>query len=562
LPVVFALLAAACAVLALVVAVQGGLETRIAGVRVSSRSWERPAAAALAFAIAWLVTAQRRLVGVRDRAALAFDRAPLAIAVVAALWAAYASVACGTFAAGGADSYGYISQAELFARGQLTEPIEIARTFTWPDAPATLQPLGFTMGTTSAELAPTYPPGLPLLMAPLTRVHRNAIFLVVPIGAVALVLITFGLGRALGQPLAGAGAAALVAMSPTFLFQAIQPMSDVPAAACWLGALLAVSRPTTFRAFVAGVLSGLAILIRPNLAPLVAFPLFLLIAERKTRWRGSVIFLACVAIAVAVLMVIQDARFGSPLASGYGKVEDLFALSNIAPNLARYPRWLTESHTVFIWLWLAAPVWIVRQDRDTARLAWTAYLFSFAVWAAYLPYVFFQPHEWFYTRFLLPAIPVMLSFGLILVSAAAGRLPPAWRPAIVAVAVVALLVFFRGVTTERRILDLRTVERKYPDVGRYVREHLPPTAIVMARQHSGSLRYYAGRRTLRWDLLDRASLDRALSGIRAGGFEPFAVLDRDELDEFRERFESASPGSTSTMIPIAVLDRTGVYGFR
>jgi hypothetical protein len=554
----------ACAALAVVVVIQGGLETTIAGVRVRSRSWERPAAAALVFAVAWLVTVRHRAARVYDRATAAFPghRAPSAIAIVAALWAGYASVAFGTFAAGGADSYGYVSQAELFARGKMTEPLAIARTFTWPDVPTTLQPLGFTAGPTRAEIAPTYPPGLPLLMAPLTRLHRDAIFYVVPIGAFALVLITFALGRAMGQPLAGAGAAALVATSPTFLFQAIQPMSDVPAAACWLGALVAAARASTRRAFAAGALSAVAILIRPNLAPLAAFPLALLVTGGKTRLRLAAIFTACVTAGVVVLMIIQDARFGSPLTSGYGKWQDLFAFSNIGPNLERYPRWLTESHTVFIWLWVAAPLWIVGQERDVARSGWTAYLFALAVWAAYLPYVYFQPHEWFYTRFLLPAIPVMLLFGVIVVSGAAGRLAPSWRRAIVAAAVVVVLVFLRGVSSERGILNLRVAERKYPDVGHYVRDHLPPTAIIMARQHSGSLRYYSGRQTVRWDLLDRAALDRALAGIRAGGFEPFAVLDAEELIEFRERFESAKPGSTSAMVPIATLDRTGVYAFR
>jgi hypothetical protein len=564
LPVVLGVLAGACAALALAVAAYGGLETRIAGVRVSSRSWERPAAIALVFGVAWLVTIRRRLAAGLDRASAALpgQHGPLAVAVLAALWAGYASVAFGTFAAGGADSYGYISQADLLSRGQLTERIDIANTFTWPHVPMTLTPLGFTPGPARAEMAPTYPPGLPLLMAPLTRLHANAVFIVVPVCAIAVVLITFALGRVLGQPLAGAGAAALVAMSPTFLFQAIQPMSDVPATAFWLGALLAAARAGSSRAAVAGVLTAAAILIRPNLAPLTVFPLSLLIPGGRTGLRRAAVFGACVAAGVAVLLFVQNARYGSPLSSGYGKLEDLFAFSNIGPNLKRYPRWLTESHTAFIWLWLAAPVWIRRQEPPTARIAWTAYSFSFAVWAAYLPYVFFQPYEWFYTRFLLPALPVMLLFGVILLAAAAGRLAPGWRPAIVAAALVGLIVFFHNVSDERGILNLRNVERKYPDVGRYVRDHLPADAFVMARQHSGSLRYYSGRRTLRWDVLDSASLDRALAGMRAGGYQPFAVLDADELIEFRDRFEAAKPGSTAGMFPIATLDRTGVYAFR
>ena len=41
--------------------------------------------------------------------------------VLAVLWTAAAAFGFGTYAAGGADSFGYISQAELLAHGRLTE---------------------------------------------------------------------------------------------------------------------------------------------------------------------------------------------------------------------------------------------------------------------------------------------------------------------------------------------------------------------------------------------------------------------------------------------------------
>src|SRR5688500_14739166 len=167
------------------VAVTGGIDTSIAGIPVRSRSWERPAAIAsvLAVVVIWIF---------RDRALalaslLSTRRIRIPLAVIAAGWVGVAALTYGTFAAGGADSYGYVSQAELFAAGRLTQPLPRFRGFTWADVPSTLTPLGYTLGPSRTTLSPTYPPGLPLLMAPFAALHARAVFLLVPLCAVAAV---------------------------------------------------------------------------------------------------------------------------------------------------------------------------------------------------------------------------------------------------------------------------------------------------------------------------------------------------------------------------------------
>ena len=107
-------------------------------------------------------------------------------------------------------------------------------------------------------MAPLYPPGLPLLMAAFGAVSEPAIFLVVPLFGVLAVWCTYRLGASLGQPLAGGLAAVFLSVSPTFLYQLMQPMGDIPAAACWLAALIAASRQTQLSAGGAGVLTALA----------------------------------------------------------------------------------------------------------------------------------------------------------------------------------------------------------------------------------------------------------------------------------------------------------------
>jgi hypothetical protein len=109
--------------------------------------------------------------------------------------------------------------------------------------------------------------------------------------------------------------------------------------------------------------------------------------------------------------------------------------------------------------------------------------------------------------------------------------------------------------------EIRRQEQKYPRAGAFVRDRLPATAFVLALQHSGSIRYYAGRPTLRWDLLAADSLDETLGILRAQGMEPFLVVDAGEDDDFRRRFDRAGQHAARALVPLAVLGDARVYGF-
>jgi hypothetical protein len=356
------LLAGVVAVFAAFVAATGGIDTRIAGIAVRSRSWERPATVAVVLALAGLYAVRqtlRHLVPLATRAVV-----PMLVA-----WAMFAALWFGTYAAGGADSFGYLSQAQLFAQGRLTGTMPRHEGFDWPDVPATLTPLAYTRNAVPDVLVPVYPPGLSLMMAPLTLLHRNAVFLLVPLCAALTVWLTVVLGREMTEPAAGVLGALLVAASPTFLLQAAQPMSDVPVAALWLSALVLARRPSTAAAILAGVVSSLAILVRPNLAPLLLLVAAACATVRPAPfdrsagasspahlpWTRAIWLLLAAMPGVVALGAIQAVRYGSPLGSGYGTFDYLFGLSNVAPNLARYPRWMTETHTPLIWLWLLDP---------------------------------------------------------------------------------------------------------------------------------------------------------------------------------------------------------------
>jgi 4-amino-4-deoxy-L-arabinose transferase-like glycosyltransferase len=568
------LLAVTAAAAALTVAVwwTGGFSVRIAGVQVRSRSWVRPAIVALAGAVLIIGLERVRVAGWLARAWNAAESQRVAgpMAALAMAWTLAAGIVFGTYAAGGADSYGYIGQAGLLVHGRLTDTVPLRPSFTWPDVEMTLTPLGFNRGRSPGVIAPRYPPGFPLLLAPLTLLPETAIYMLVPVLGVLAVWATYRLGVRLGDPLAGALAAAVLSLSPTFLFQVVQPMSDVPAAACWLWALLAAANGSRGGAAAAGALASIAIMIRPNLAPLAAL-VFVPVAFGGTQARAqrAMLFAAALVPGLIALGWIQNVRYGSPLASGYGTLEDGFAFAYLAPNLARYPRWLTETHTWFIWLSLLAPFWIARRacpERSRRAcperlLAWTAVALALAVWAAYLPYVYFQPDEWFYTRFLLPAMPIMLLFAVAVSLWMLRELPTSLRAAVTTGLLLALLATQLQVARTRGVFEIRLQEWKYPLAGAFVREKLPSTAFILAGQHSGSVRYYANRPTLRWDVLAPGQLDRVVAALRAEGFEPFVVVDGGEDEAFRRRFGDAGQQAVRGMTPLAALGDAHVYGF-
>jgi hypothetical protein len=554
---------AATSVYALVVWATGGYRLVVAGIRLSSHSWQRPALVASAGILILAVAFRAQLAAALRRGTVLIDSAQFArwLVAPAAVWALAAGVGFGTFANGGSDSYGYVSQARLFAHGRLTDTIPVSRDYRWPDVEYTLTPLGYTKGQSPGVIAPTYPPGLPLLFVPFAAFSEKAIYWVVPIFGALLIWMTYRFGVLIGDGSAGALAAVFVALSPTFLYQVVQPMSDVPCAVCWLAALLAASRGSIAGSAGAGALCSLAILIRPNLAPLALLVVLPAVGSGKARRvQAALSFLSALAPGLILLGWIQQVRYGSPLGSGYGAASDVFSMEFVVPNLARYPRWITESHTPFIWLSIAAPFWIARRASNP-WLSWTGLGLCVGVWAAYLPYIFFQPNEWFYTRFLLPAIPIMIVFAAACALVVIRRVPP-WGLLAFATLTAGVGVASLRFADRNGAFDIRNQESKYPLAGEFVRTRGPSNAFVLAAQHSGSIRYYAGRPTLRWDRLSPTRLDQALASFRAQGYEPILVIDGGEYDAFRERFEATGQQAMHQLTPLAVLGDARVFAFR
>jgi Dolichyl-phosphate-mannose-protein mannosyltransferase len=186
-----------------------------------------------------------------------------AIAATAAVATLAIGIHFGAFAAGGADSYGYVSQALLWAEGRLVvkEPLAALHPLLAPAA----VPLGYQL-TGSDTSVSIYPPGLPVLMAAAFRIGGEyALYLVVPLLGALTVWLTYVLGRRVGDWRTGLLASVAVSCSPIFVLQLLMPMSDVPSAALWLAALVVSLSNISGAAFLAGLIGSLAVLTRPDM---------------------------------------------------------------------------------------------------------------------------------------------------------------------------------------------------------------------------------------------------------------------------------------------------------
>jgi hypothetical protein len=529
---VVAALLAAWAIAALVT---GGVRLQLAGVVASSRNPLRPAiVAVLLAAAAWRLDSRSTAATASRLLRLLSGVRPL-IVPLAAAGLLMLGVAFGGRAAIAADVSGYLSQSILWTRGHLRIEQPFVSVTPWPNADWTFTPLGYRPAE-NHTLVPTYAPGLPLLMAGARFVSACAPYYIVPICGALLVLLSARLGhRLFGRTTAVAGAV-LVAASPVVLIWTLSPMSDVPVAMFWIAALVASDRGTLPGAAAAGALSGAAIVIRPNLAPLALFPV-LLTAMRGGTPRAVIVRAVAFAAAVAPFAIfvgtVHNALYGSPLTSGYGDASSIYSTRHLGANLARYPLWWWQAHGVVGWLFLMA---IFRpRTADTRRRV--IVLVSFAA-AVALSYMFYLPFEhWLFLRFMLPALPIVLLLSadaVVWMSSRLGPVAAAWL-----VIVVAALTMMTGLHRARwdGFFATAAADQRYADAALYIDSIAPPAAVVLAMQHSGSVRFYSGRLTLRYDVLDPAWLDRAIATLASLGFSTFALLEKEEEDIFRTRFK-------------------------
>lgn len=572
----------ASASLAVFVAASGGFRLAAGWLKLSIRSpwlaaWTAVALAGLAMALA-----PRSARAHTGRVAAAIERRASWLAAAIALLTLAVGYFAGSVVPSGADASGYLSQAALWRRGDLRLREPAILDAPWPEPAWTYSPLGYRPGETAGELVPTYPPGLPLQYAAATAVGGEAgTRALLPVLGALGVFLLFVLGRRVAGGLTGLAAATFLASSPAWLVQLVQPMSDVPVTTWWLLVVLLACARSSPAAFGSGLAAGVALLTRPNLVPLLAVVVTVLVWPRRASalplhhaasprtWTRTACFAAGLLPAAAVLAWFNASLYGAPWRSGYGEASSLFSLSNVTANARLYGGWLLEVHSLLLAL---ALVGVIALLRDAPSGRWRASGLggtAVVVVSCYLPYAPFE--NWTYLRFLLPAIAALSVLAAVSAARAASTVPT--------LGPVMLLLVLAGVAgdaaataRERGVFSLASREQRYATAAAWVRTNAPPDTPLLAAQHSGSLRFLTGRTVIRWDLLDRgrspaatsdpssapvAWLDIAWRGHDAEPPSPnsaWLIVDAEEEQDFRRRFADVSELGRLDWPPAAASD--------
>ena len=421
--------------------------------------------------------------------------------------------------AGGADSSGYLNEARMIAAGRTSIPIRLLSVLHLPSEYSYIfTPLGFGPSKRQpGRMVPTYPPGLPAHFAIAGAIGgwSQAPFLMPLIAGLVSLALMFVLSRQFGlnRWLSGA-AAAILAVCPVFLFMTAQPMSDVFATVWTLAAIVAAiasERKPAFAA-LAGAAFGVSVCVRPSnlLAALaIAFAL---------RWRPSRLAIAVassIPFAIA-LMAWNYALYGNPIITGYGEVGGLLAWGNARIRVGHYAYWLFAQLTPLVF-----PGGLLAGfDRRTDPFRRAVLIFWFIPFFVF--YIFYGPYEtWWYTRFLLPAIPPLIIGFLLMIRNVRVRIA----------AFLVIVVLYVAVRQDRKPLKPLNVGKEesiYPEIAARFGPKLPRDAIIMSGLFSGSFLYYLDRDTVRYDQLDNDRFQWLRAYAANANLHWYAVLPQHE----------------------------------
>jgi hypothetical protein len=388
-------------------------------------------------------------------------------------------------------------------------------------------------------------------------------YVVIPLLGALTVLLAHRLGTQFWSRGVGVASAALMASSATFLYMLLNPMSDVAVSAFFLAGLVAALSQRRSRAFWTGAAVSMAIFVRPNLVPIGAVFLAMIVvraAAGEDRRRAFAAFALGGLPLVLAVAAVNTHLYGAPWKTGYGSLEVFYAWSYLAQNIVQYGSALLRTETPIV-LFAAAPLFLLRRIPAERRRA-LVFLAAFAA-AVWISYLFYTPYDaWWYLRFLLPAFPPMLVLSAAGVVVVTERLGGARTGAalalLIAIATAALRI---GVVREEGVLRLRQTGVVYLSVADYVRTSLPANAVLLSVEHSGSLRHYTGRLTMRWDWLAPEWWPKAIEEMVRRGYRPYVVLGYDD-GQFRTRFglgdEETAPGTVvagmDTPEPVRIYD--------
>jgi hypothetical protein len=321
-------------------------------------------------------------------------------------------------------------------------------------------------------------------------------------------------------------------------------MSDVPVTMWWLSSIALLFDSSISASLAAGSAASFAILTRPNTVPLLlAVVLFVLLGPETTASKSRrAIVVVLAALPGALVTAWANATFfGSPLQSGYGPLGEIYDRSRIAAMGWRYVREMWGIYTPLVFA--AFVVW----PRRLRRLIWTACAFTLILFGLYASYSVFD------LRFLLPATTLLIvASTAALARVVAPRCSVTVRAVLYGMAAMLVCLAFVHRATHDDVFRLKEIyARRFERPVREARLSPPTTTAIFTIVESGSIRYYGGYTTLRFDWVPETGLDAAVRYFESRHYSVYFAGAADELSQFRSRFADSVIVRAMPLLPVS-----------
>jgi len=417
---------------------------------------------------------------------------------------------------------------------------------------------GYCLILDGGRYPPRYPPGFSLLLAPamwLTGGRHGTGIWVVLASALGGIAAVWGLGLVTGGAASAVAASLLLALASLDVRWSRAVMSDVPTATATgllaLGGLLCLRRDARPRVWLAlGAAVGLAALLRSTCA-LLALPLGAAVVVQGGVGRATagrlLAFAAGVAAGVLPTALYGLVRFGSPFASGYDywvhaaffgwtNLVDRPAGGGTEGNLFFYMRLLAGGGSLYPWpvaLLTALGLVLGFRRPGPARL-----LAALTVGTVLVLLAVYLPFFWQWDRFLLPALPLVVSLAAVPV----GSESPPWLRYSSTV-LVAIALVGSGMAPGA----FGPPDRPLGEVAalRAIAERVEPDAVLIA--HSNLLlvsRLFHDRTTRLWVPVDRCEHRALIRDLKLKPYEPASTPQSWVWDVMNAPFDSTAAEAT------------------
>lgn len=433
--------------------------------------------------------------------------------------------------AGGSDSSGYSNIARLIASGKLHEKQRIVEGISAPEiSKYAYIPLGFAPSS-NEEMIPTYPFGLPIIVALTSFVTGLAAapHIVMWLHAIGSLILIYNFAFLLNlEKLLAVIATVLLAINPLFVSYSTQLMSDMPSL-FWCGLAIFAALKTQEKvnwAIIAGAAVGVAVMIRPvNI--LIFIPLLIALGKN---WR-SLIYCGLAGLPfAATLLILNHVLYGKFITTGYGDFSEFFSPEFIPLSIKSYARYLILELTPFLLLGVGIFMPKIWRQNQRVVVVITAWIASFSIF--YSCY-YFTHETWGYMRFLLPIFPAII-LAMILTAQNIHESFPQFRRVI--------LIFFLtfSFSWQASVLERLPVitdqDESYFKSINLVKDILPENSIFVAIQTSGALLNYTNFPIIRYDAMDRKDLEKIDEVAKKARRPIYAMLYPFEVKEVLEKF--------------------------